>query len=370
MGRESVTAAWSFDKLTCGRGWVGRARHAFALSFMILALVGGEPVQGSDFHQLIGWQNGRLPDLEQAFSDGGCSASSGQVGSKASFKSRRITAGLIGDAAGQNKLSRERKASFPFGLRLSVSLSDILAGILEGVENSGVPPGLNIVNGYHENSLVRIQPLFFIWKHHIDRGKYHIRSCSVANTLCLTPRVRIDFICEKFIRDFDICSRGVADVFQDDVRPHRYDIAFYNDLANVKPRHLDPRPVAGDKGLLRDDDLSNGGISLPSGFLGGHSCSGKAVLSSAQGLKQNDKRNGGDGGVNERCNVGPGGQPILPRPLYPAVGGVLAVLGGWWSCRCLIRDRAIGHAIGWIGGFAGTVVLLLGIANFFVQVLP
>lgn len=130
-------------------------------------------------------------------------------------------------------------------------------------------------------------------------------------------------------------------------------------------------------GARRGDQLSLGGVGLPprldslfvslsNGFPGGS----EAVLSSPERQEQEHERGGGGPGAYEGSDVGPERQPVLPRPLYPALGAILLASGGWWSGRCLILGRVVGHAVGWLGGFLGTVLLLLGLANLFAWVLP
>lgn len=97
---------------------------------------------------------------------------------------------------------------------------------------------------------------------------------------------------------------------------------------------------------------------------------GKAVLGGPESLEQNQECGGGKPGARERSGVSPNGQPMLPRPLYLALGTVLFVGGGWWSGRSLILGHAVGHVVGWLGGFIGTILLLLGLANLYVPVLP
>jgi len=62
---------------------------------------------------------------------------------------------------------------------------------------------------------------------------------------------------------------------------------------------------------------------------------------------------------------------ITPAILaYPFIGAVLAIVCGCWSGRSLILGHAVSHAVGWLGGFVGTVLFLLGMASLYVQVLP
>lgn len=126
----------------------------------------------------------------------------------------------------------------------------------------------------------------------------------------------------------------------------------------------------GDQPFLRDVGLPvrlHGlFVSFGDGFLGG----GKTVLGRAECQEQKRKSGDGSADVYERSNVSPHRQPMFPRPLYPILGAVLLVGGGWWSGRSLILGRVVGHAIGWLGGFMGTVLLLLGLANLYLQVLP
>jgi hypothetical protein len=108
-------------------------------------------------------------------------------------------------------------------------------------------------------------------------------------------------------------------------------------------------------------------VGLGNGVPGG----GQAVLGGLEGQEQQCERSSSSSsGVHERSGIGPSSQPLLPRPLYPAFGLVLALVCGWWSGRSLILGHAIGHAVGWLGGFMGTVLFLLGMANLYMRVLP
>lgn len=93
---------------------------------------------------------------------------------------------------------------------------------------------------------------------------------------------------------------------------------------------------------------------------------GKAVLGGPKGLEQNQECKGGKPGAQESSGVGPNSQPMLPRPLHPALCAALSIGCGWWSGRSLVLGHTIGHAVGRLGSFIGTILRPLGLPNLYV----